>query len=85
MVDLSDVARNAESLRGKPSEEKSSLSRLSGLVLGMLCAASDDVDKNNGNDYRVSCDGDYKYSDDCHDNDHDHLGLPLRSQVNFLL
>ncbi|CAM9236532.1 unnamed protein product, partial [Sphacelaria rigidula] len=34
VVDLSDVARNAESLRGKPSEEKSSLSRLSGLVLG---------------------------------------------------
>lgn len=33
-VDLSDVARNAASLRGKPAEEKGSLSRLSGAVLG---------------------------------------------------
>lgn len=34
VVDLSDVARNASSLRGKPAEEKGSLSRLSALVLG---------------------------------------------------
>lgn len=36
MVDLADVARNASSLRGKPAEEKGSLSRLSGIVLGEM-------------------------------------------------
>ena len=34
MVNLCHVASNASSLRGKPSEEKSSLSRLCNLVLG---------------------------------------------------
>lgn len=44
-VDLSDVAKNAASLRGKPAEEKSSLSRLSGAVLGnpnLVYVLSDD-------------------------------------------
>ncbi|CAM9966856.1 unnamed protein product, partial [Choristocarpus tenellus] len=34
VINLSGLARNAESLRGVPAEEKGSLSRLSNLVLG---------------------------------------------------
>lgn len=34
VINLASVASNASSLRGKPAEEKGSLSRLSNLVLG---------------------------------------------------